>query len=139
MPSLTPSLVIDVISSVLLGSMIFFAAVVAPVLFRALESDQVDTFLHMFFPRYYLWGIVISVVGLGYCLFHSPKSATLMALIAVGFFYARQILAPAIRDAKNRWRESDSLGDKSRFRALHRRSVIINMTQMGMLMVIIIG
>ncbi len=138
-PSMIASVIIDVIASTLLGSMVFFAAVVAPVVFRTLETDQADAFLQAFFPRAALWGIVISVVGLGYCLFHSPKSAALLALILVGFVYARQLLYPAIHEARSRWRESEHPGDKARFTALHRRSMIIYMAQMGMLLVIIIG
>ena len=134
-----PSLIIDVIASLLLGSMVFFAAVVAPAAFRSLDDGNAGAFLRMLFPRYYLWGIVLSLACLGVSLVHSPKSAALMTLVLAGFAYARQLLVPAINDARNQWRETDDPGDKARFNALHRRSVIINVAQMAMLAVIIVA
>ncbi len=136
---MAPSLIIDILASLLLGSMVFFAAVVAPAVFRALEGDSAGAFLRVLFPRYYLWGMVLSLANLGVCLLHSPKGAALMALVLAGFVYARQVLVPALNAARDRWRESDSPGDKARFGALHRRSVIINVAQMAMLVVIIIA
>ncbi len=136
---MAPSLIIDVIASLLLGSMVFFAAVVAPAVFRSLEGDSAGDFLRVLFPRYYLWGMVLSLANLGVCLLHSPKGAVLMALVLAGFAYARQVLVPALNAARDRWRETDNPGDKARFGTLHRRSVIINVTQMAMLVVIIIA
>lgn len=133
------SLIIDVIVSLLLGSMVFFAAVVAPSAFRALGAEEAGRFLRRIFPRYYLWGIILSTVALLVCLFHSPKGAFLMALVLAGFVYSRQFLTPAINAAKDRWNESESPRDKSEFSRLHRRSVIINVAQMAMLAIIIIA
>ncbi len=136
---MAPSLIIDVLASLLLGSMVFFAAVVAPAAFRSLEGERAGAFLRALFPRYYLWGLILSLANLGVCLLHSPKGAVLMALVLAGFAYARQVLVPALNAARDRWRETDSPGDKAGFQALHRRSVIINVIQMAMLAVIIIA
>ena len=133
------SLIIDVIVSLLLGSMLFFAVVVAPSAFRGLEPADAGRFLRTIFPRYYLWGIVLSVLALAVCLFHSPKGAVLMAFVLAGFLYSRQILMPAINQARDRWHESESAQDKALFSALHRRSVIINVAQMLMLVIIVIA
>ena len=133
------SLIIDVIVSLLLGSMLFFAAIVAPSAFRALDAADAGRFLRVIFPRYYLWGIVFSIVALAVCLFHSPKGAVLMAFVLAGFVYSRQVLMPAINAAKDRWHESESAQDKAHFSALHRRSVIINVAQMLSLIVIVIA
>lgn len=119
--------------------MVFFAAVVAPTVFRSLDGGNAGAFLRTLFPRYYLWGMVLSLANLLVCLLHSPKGAVLMALVLAGFAYARQMLIPAINDARDKWLETDSPGDKARFNALHRRSVIINVAQMAMLVVIIIA
>ncbi len=133
------SLIIDVIVTFLLGSMVFFAAVVTPTAFRALGPSDAGRYLRALFPPYYLWGIVLSVLALGVCIFHSPKGAALMTLVLAGFVYARQLLIPAINEARDRWHETDNPQDKARFRALHRRSVIINVAQMVMLVIIIIA
>lgn len=133
------SLIIDVIVALLLGSMLFFAAVVAPSAFRALDTADAGRFLRVIFPRYYLWGMVLSALALGVCLFHSPKGAALMALVVAGFVYSRQVLMPAINIARDRWHESESPGDKAAFSALHRRSVIINVTQMVLLAIVLVA
>ena len=133
------SLIIDVIVSFLLGSMVFFAAVVAPAAFKSLEPDQAGTYLRSVFPRYYLWGIIVSIAALLVCLFHSPKGSVLMILVTIGFIYSRQVLIPKINDARDKWRESEYAGDKARFDSLHRRSVLINAAQMVMLLIIIIA
>ena len=133
------SLIIDVIVSFLLGSMVFFAAVVAPAAFKSLEPNHAGLYLRSVFPRYYLWGIVVSVAALLVCLFHSPKGSVLMILVTIGFIYARQVLIPKINDARDKWRETEYAGDKARFDSLHRRSVLINVAQMVMLLIIIIA
>ncbi len=133
------SLIIDVIVALLLGSMLFFAAIVAPSAFRALAPADAGKFLRAIFPGYYLWGIALSVLALAVCLWHSPKGAVLMAFVLAGFVYSRQLLMPAINTARDRWHESESARDKAVFSALHRRSVIINVAQMLMLVIIIIA
>ena len=47
-------------TAVLLGSMLFFAIMVTPNVFRLLEKDTAGGFLRAFFPKFYLWGIIIS-------------------------------------------------------------------------------
>jgi len=62
-----------------------------------------------------------------------------MTLILFGFVYSRQILMPKINESRDAYLSSESAEDKSRFDALHRRSVIINVAQMLMLVTIIIA
>lgn len=133
------ALIIDVLVSFLLGSMVFFAAVVTPVAFASLEKDQAGKYMRKLFPRYFLWGIIVSVLTLVVCLFHSPKGSVLMTFILLGFIYSRQLLLPKIHVAKENLVESDSPQDKARLDALHRRSVIINAAQMAMLVTIIVA
>ena len=132
-------LIIDVLASLLLGSMAFFALIVAPIIHRVLDDDQAATFLRALFPRFYLWGIVLSAMTLVACLLHSPKGSALMAFVLIGFLYARQILTPKINAARDRWAESDSPTDKARFKSLHRRSVLINAAQMALLIIVILA
>ncbi len=133
------ALIIDVIVSFLLGSMVFFAAIVTPAAFSALEKDQAIRFLRKVFPGYFLWGIVISILALGVCLFHSPKGSVLMTFVLIGFIYSRQFLIPKIYSARETWLESESPQDKVRVDALHKRSVIIYAVQIVMLVTIIIA
>jgi len=132
-------LFIDVLAAILLGSMLFFALVVAPPVFRLLEPEQAGVFLRAVFERYFIWGIVISAITLVACLIHSPKGSVLMALVLAGFIYLRQVLMPRINQAREIWQETDSPSDKARFKSLHRRSVLINSAQMVLLVIMVVA
>jgi len=107
----------------LLGSMLFFAVIVAPTVFHALDAGAAGVFLRRLFPRYYAWGLALSAVGTLLAAAAGAWPLLLFALLLVTFLYARQWLMPAI----NASRDADH---GSRFRALHLRSVIINAVQM---------
>ncbi|MDE0095092.1 MAG: hypothetical protein OXS40_01735 [Gammaproteobacteria bacterium] len=47
---MAPSLIIDIVASLLLGSMVFFAAVVAPAVFSYQEGDTAGAFLPVLLP-----------------------------------------------------------------------------------------
>ena len=116
---------------VLFGSMLFFAVTVAPTVFRVLPTDQGGAFLRQFFPKYYLWGLVVAclctlaafiatanLVVTGSCL-----------VIAILFVYARQLLMPRI----NRARDLELGGNETagqQFKQLHLQSVVINALQL---------
>jgi hypothetical protein len=119
----------------LAGSMLFFGVVVAPALFRALPEDAAGRFLRAFFPKYYLWGLAITVIAALTALLSDWAIAALCLLIAVSFAYARQWLMPQI----NRARDAALTGDREaspRFERLHRFSVLINGLQLVVLLVI---
>jgi len=126
-------------ASFLLGSMVFFAMVVAPTAFKALDKNQAGSYLRAVFPNFFLWGAVLSLIILGVCLLHSPKGSVLMAFVLAGFVYSRQWLTPKINAARDLLNESDSPQYKARFDALHRQSVIINVAQMVVLIALIIA
>ena len=133
------ALIIDVVVSLLLGSMLFFGIIVTPVAFDSLESDSASNYMRKLFPRYFLWGILLSGLALAVCVFHSPKSAVLMTLVLMGFIYSKHWLVPKIHTAKDQFNESGSHQHKARIAALHKRSVIINATQVILLVIIIIA
>ena len=43
------------------GVIIFFSAVVAPTVFKSLEEREAGMFLRAFFPKYYIFGIVLGL------------------------------------------------------------------------------
>ena len=55
---------IILIIGMILGFMIFFPIVVAPSVFKNFNEKQSSLFLRSFFPKYYLFGIIISLIGL---------------------------------------------------------------------------
>ncbi len=124
-------------SSILLGSMLFFAIVVAPSIFKSLEDDEALKFTRHVFPRYYLWGIGISALSTLLAVSARSYACILLSIVFLGFLYGRQILLPKISKAKDQWLASDSVQDKTRYKSLHKRSVIINATQIILLVIIV--
>ncbi len=117
------------ISGALLGSMIFFAAIVAPAAFRLLPDDVRPRYLGGIFPRYYLWGTIVAALAAVASLPVSTAAAVTLALVALAFVGVRQLLLPPI----DRAREGRAAGEAqaaARFARLHRISVLINLTQM---------
>ncbi len=115
----------------LIGSMLFFAAVVAPTVFRALPAEPAGKFLRRLFPRYYAWGFVVAALAtlLAAIARATPAVIVICALIALGFVVARQVLVPRI----NRARDAELAGDAEagrRFARLHRFSVLLNLAQL---------
>jgi len=51
------SAILLIFVSVLIGSMCFFAATVAPAVFRVLSAASAGWLLRAFFPLYYLYGV----------------------------------------------------------------------------------
>ena len=129
---------IILITGMILGFMIFFPIVVAPSVFKNFNEKQSSVFLRSFFPRYYLFGIIITLIG----MFISALEKDLIiifsfSLIFLGFLFSRQYLTPLINKAKDEIIKSDDLS-KVKFERLHRFSVIINILQIFVCIIILI-
>ena len=119
----------------LIGSMLFFAATVAPTVFRALPAEQGGAFLRRFFPQYYLWGMLVASLCLLAALFAGNLVAmAITALVTVLFVYARQLLMPRINRARDRELDGDTTASDE-FKRLHLQSVVIN----GLQLLLLIG
>ena len=121
----------------ILGFMIFFPIVVAPSVFKNFNEKQSSVFLRSFFPKYYLFGIVITLIGI--CVSALEKDFLIifsLSLIFLGFFFSRQYLTPLINKAKDEITKSDDLS-KVKFERLHRFSVIINILQIFVCIIIL--
>ena len=120
-------------ASSILSFMIFFPLVVATSVFKVLDEKQSSKFLRIFFPKYYLFGFVLSLVGLILSIYYENKPSILIfLLIMIGFIFSRQILMPMINNAK------DSNNEK-KFNKLHKLSVFINFLQIiGCILLLVI-
>ncbi|MAJ13877.1 MAG: hypothetical protein CMN44_02750 [SAR116 cluster bacterium] len=128
---------ITLIIGSILGFMIFFPVVVAPVVFNILDEKQSSLFLRSFFPKYYLFGILLTLIALIMSIFEKDVVIFLaFTLILVGFLFSRQILTPAINKAKDEIIESNEKS-KIKFEKLHKFSVTINVLQMIICIIIL--
>lgn len=117
---------------VLLGSMVFFAAVVAPVVFKSLEASQAGIYLRAVFPVYYAWGIIMATVIVISSYFIDHTILLIAAVITVLFIYTRQVLMPMINNARDA-RLSGGEKEHALFKRLHFFSVLINLSQILLL------
>ena len=111
------------VAAATLSFMIFFPLVVATSVFKVLDEKQSSKFLRIFFPKYYLYGFVLSLVGVILSIYFENKLSILVySFIMVGFIFSRQILTPMVNKAKD-------LNDENKFNKLHKLSVFINFLQ----------
>lgn len=127
----------DVLLATLFGGMVFFPSVVAPLVFRVLDTDDAGRFLRALFPRYYAFVIATSgLAAFGAALANLGHGLVLL-LVAVSTLVVRQWLVPRI----NGWRDRSRAGDEAAtvyFDRGHRLSVWINMAQMIAVLVLIV-
>lgn len=111
------------ITAAILSFMIFFPIVVATSVFKVLDEKQSSKFLRIFFPKYYLYGFILSFLGLVISALKQEINSVLFYIfIALGFFFSRQILMPMINEAKDEAKDI-------KFNKLHKLSVFINFLQ----------
>ena len=123
---------IILITAAILSFMIFFPVVVATSVFKVLDEKQSSKFLRIFFPKYYLFGLVLSLLGLIISIFEKNNiSLIVFVLLIIGFLFSRQFLMPIINKAKDN-------NNEKKFNTLHRFSVLINFIQMGLCVLILV-
>ena len=111
--------------AMILGIMLFFSFVIAPVVFTTLDEDNARKFIRRIFPFYYNVNLMISFVVLLIFLFLSKLGVDfyLILLITILFATSNYLLMPLI----NKYR--DEKQDK-KFKYSHFISVVINFVQM---------
>ncbi len=131
--------------ALLLGGMVFFAAVMAPLVFTQLPGAVAGRFIRAVFPFYYLYVLIAAAAG-AVLLLPGP-AAVAMAAVALATLWLRQWLMPRLNRLSDAMRSDDAtraddatqaggamrLGKaaaKRRFDRGHRLSVIVNFAQM---------
>ena len=123
---------IILITAAILSFMIFFPVVVATSVFKVLDEKQSSKFLRMFFPKYYLFGFILSLIGMIISVFEKNNiSLIFFVLLIIGFLFSRQFLMPIINKAKDN-------NNEKKFNTLHRISVLINFVQMGLCVLLLV-
>ncbi|MGK7867080.1 DUF4149 domain-containing protein [Falsiroseomonas sp. E2-1-a20] len=116
-------------TALLFGGMAFFAAVIAPSVFRVLPADMAGRFLRGVFPPYYLWVLATSAAAAVALYPLSPLDAGIMVVIAGMAFWLRQVLMPRINALSDRAKAGDAEAKRG-FDLSHRLSVAANLLQM---------
>ena len=119
--------------SMVLGIMLFFSFVVAPVTFTVLDEENSRKFIRKIFPYYYNVNLVISLLIVFFYVILKTFSLNFYLILAVVILFALSsyILMPLI----NKYRDENQ--DK-KFKYSHFISVVINFIQMIFLVIILI-
>ena len=113
-----------VLVSIWVGSIIFFSAIIAPTVFKVLDEKSAGLFLRAFFPKYYIFGLIIGGLSLVLIfLLNIPVNTMLLALLIVmiALTVTSKLMIPVINAARD-------MGEAgvSRFKKLHTMSVMLN-------------
>ena len=111
---------IFVLVSIWSGVIIFFSAVVAPTVFKSLEEREAGVFLRAFFPKYYIFGIVLGIASLVTLMFMPINAILTYAIVAMT---ALTLLGRMSIPIINKARDS---GDEAGFKKYHLISVMMN-------------
>ena len=119
--------------AMILGIMLFFSFVIAPVVFTTLDEDNARKFIRRIFPFYYNVNLGLSLIVLLIFLFLSKLGIDFYLILAITLLFATSnyLLMPLI----NKYR--DEKQDK-KFKYSHFISVVINFVQMLFLVVMLI-
>ena len=111
--------------AVLIGSMVFFMAVVSPSVFATLSTNASSKLLRTIFPRMFLFGFIIAILSLVLCYISSNiLNSILLIIVAMSFIINRNYLTPKINDFRDKELEGDKKASSS-FKYMHLLSVLL--------------
>ena len=113
-----------VLISILVGVIVFFSSVIAPTVFSSVDEKNAGLFLRAFFPKYYIFGIIIGFLAVLSAVFIEPALNSLelgfiSAMLAM--FIISRLMIPSINKARDM-----GISAKKKFDQLHLLSVILN-------------
>ena len=108
-----------------LGGMVFFAVVVAPMVFINLDEINAGKLIRAIFPYYYLYVILTATVATVVYINELPYAAAGFASAALSSLYARQILMKKINVARDAMIAGEEIAGHI-FDRLHKLSVRLN-------------
>ena len=121
------------LTSIILGIMLFFSFVVAPVTFTTLDEENARKFIRKIFPYYYSVNLAISILVLICFIILKIFSLDFYLILSVAALFAVSnfILMPLI----NKYRDEKQ---DNQFKYSHFISVVINFIQMIFLVIILL-
>ena len=121
------------LTAMVLGIMLFFSFVIAPVAFTTLDEYNARKFIRRIFPFYYNVNLGISLIVLLTFIFLSKLGVDFYLILAISLLFAMSnyLLMPLI----NRFKDENQ--DK-KFKYTHFISVVINFVQMIFLVLLLV-
>ena len=121
------------LTSMILGIMLFFSFVIAPVVFTTLDDENARLFIRRIFPFYYNVNLVISFIVLLTFFFLSKFGIEFILILTITILFAisNYYLMPLI----NKYRDEKQ---NKKFKYSHFISVVINFIQMIFLVFLLI-
>ena len=124
--------------TILIGSMIFFMAVVSPSVFATLSTNASSKFLRTIFPRMFLFGFIIAFLSLILSYISGNiLNSILLIVVAVSFIINRNYLTPKINNFRDKELEGDEKAS-SNFKYMHLLSVLLFLLNFIILVSIVI-
>ena len=113
------------LTSMILGIMLFFSFVIAPVVFTTLDENNARKFIRRIFPFYYNVNLGISIIVLITFILLSKIGVDFYLILAITVLFATSnyLLMPLI----NKYRDEKQ---EKKFKYSHFLSVLINFVQM---------
>ena len=115
---------ITVLISIWIGVIIFFSAIIAPTVFKTLDEKSAGVFLRAFFPKYYLFAIVIGLAVLALIMIFNIQMSNILYIAIVSMTILSIIsrfMIPIINNARDMGEKG-----KQKFNRLHAMSVSLN-------------
>ena len=121
------------LTAMILGIMLFFSFVIAPVVFTTLDEDNARKFIRRIFPFYYNVNLGISLIVLLTFIFLNNLGIDFFLILAICALFATSnyLLMPLI----NKYRDEKQ---DQKFKYSHFISVLINFVQMIFLVLLLI-
>ena len=121
------------LTAMVLGIMLFFSFVIAPVVFTTLDEDNARKFIRRIFPFYYNVNLGISLIVLLTFIFLNKLGVDFYLILAISFLFAisNYLLMPLI----NKYRDEKQ---NKKFKYSHFISVVINFVQMSFLVLLLV-
>ena len=125
------------LAATLFGSMISFMLLISPIVFTVLSANDAKNFLRKFFPRLFIFGMILSSLLLVFTLRELDLfNQKLSIIIFLGFFINLFFITPKV----NKYRDLEMRNVKNAkkiFSILHSVSVCILVIQLILSLVII--
>ena len=118
--------------------MIFFTTVVSPSVFASLNNNGSSKFLRTIFPRMFLFGFLISFIGILLAIASSNfYNSIILAIVALSFIINRNYLTPMINNFRDLELEGNKVAAK-KFKVMHLFSVLLFVINFFLLILVIV-